>query len=317
MVNSKNLFISNSSGVQVFLKHISRFLIFICTVFLFIVIGNYWLIKSTPINFSAKKNILVLGDSTPGCAINDDIFTRSINFSSPAASYYYSYLKLNKIVETNEYIDTVLLSFSPNNIFDNNWFASQNHIKHNFCRYYPIMSRSDFRFLLDSQPKSIVYALKPIFLQFLKNIFRSVTGDNVLQLGGFTGLELDRLMDALHSLESAEEIKNYRLPKDFQTTSIEIIYLNKIAQLCSEKQVRLILINLPKRVELLSHTRYGVVEFEKVYNTDFSQFEYFDFSNLSMEDEMYADLLHLNKKGSSYFSNFLENSSWESFRYVQ
>ncbi len=303
--------------MRLFLKYIGKFLIFLFTVFLLIVIGNYHLIKLTSINFSAKKNILVLGDSTPGCAINDDIFKRSVNFSAPAESYYYSYLKLKKIAETNEHIDTVLLSFSPNNIFDNNWFASQNHIKHKFCRYYPLMSRSDFSFLLESHPKSVVYSLKPIFLQFLKNIFRRVTGYNVLQLGGFTSLDLDRLVSAIQSLKEGKRIKDYRLPKNFQTTSVQITYLNKIAQLCRERQVKLILINLPKRVELLRHKRYGMEEFQKVYNTEFSQLDYFEFSSFSMEDEMYSDLLHLNKKGSSYFSNFLESFSWESFRYVQ
>ena len=303
--------------MRLFLKYISKFLIFLFTVFLFIVICNYWLIKSTPINFPSKKNILVLGDSTPGCAINDDIFTRSINFSAPAMSYYYSYLKLKKIVETNEYIDTVLLSFSPNNIFDNNWFASQNHIKHNFCRYYPIMSRSDFRFLLESHPKSVIYSLRPIALQCLKNIFRKITGDNVLQLGGFTSLDLDRLVFVVQALESGKGTASFRLPKDLILTNVEVIYLNEIAQLCNKEQVKLILINLPKRVELLRHKRYGMEEFQKAYNTEFSQLDYFDFSSMPMENEMYADLLHLNKKGSSYFSNFLESFSWESFRYVQ
>ena len=88
-------------------------------------------------------------------------------------------------------------------------------------------------------------------------------------------------------------------------------------KLCNEKQVKLILINLPKRVELLRHKRYGMEEFQKAYNTEFSQLDYFDFSSMPMQDEMYADLLHLNKEGSSYFSNFLETCDWESFRYVQ
>lgn len=65
------------------------------------------------------------------------------------------------------------------------------------------------------------------------------------------------------------------------------------------------------------HKRYGMEEFQKAYNTEFSQLDYFDFSSMPMEDEMYADLLHLNKEGSSYFSNFLETSDWEIFRYVQ
>lgn len=303
--------------MTLFLKYISRFLIFLFTISIFIVISNYWLIQLTPINFSSKKNILVLGDSAPECAINDKIFKRSINFSAPAESYYYSYLKLKKILEVNQAIDTILLSFSPHNIFDNTWFASQGNIKHNFCRYYPFMSRNDFRFLLESHPKSVIYSLRPIFLQFLKNIFRRVSRENVLQLGGFTSLDLDRLEDALQSLKEGVEIKNYRLPNDLLPTNVEVIYLNKIAQLCGKRNVKLILINLPKRVELLNNKRYGMVEFDKVYNTDFIQLEYFDFSNFSMQDEMYSDLLHLNKKGSSYFSNFLETSNWESFRYVQ
>ena len=303
--------------MRLFLRYISRFLIFFFTIFLFIVIGNYWLIKLTPINFPSKKNILVLGDSAPECAINDKIFKKSVNFSAPAESYYYSYLKLKKILETKQAVDTVLLSFSPHNIFDNTWFASQSNIQHNFCRYYPFMSRNDFRFLLESHPKSVIYSLRPIALQFLKNIFRRVLGDNVLQIGGFTSLDLDRLEDALQSLKAGKAIKDFRLPKDLYPTNVEIVYLNKILQLCNEKQVKLILINLPKRVELLRHKRYGMEEFQKVYNTEFSQLDYFDFSSFSMEDEMYADLLHLNKKGSSYFSNFLETSGWESFKYVQ
>jgi len=303
--------------MRLFLKYSSRFLIFFFTISLLIVIGNYWLIKSTPINFSSKKNILFLGDSAPECAINDKIFKRSVNFSAPAESYYYSYLKLKKILETKQVIDTIFLSFSPHNIFDNNWFASQSNIQHNFCRYYPFMNIYDFRFLLESHPKSVIYSLRPIVLQFLKNIFRKITGDHVLQLGGFTSLDLDRLEDALQSLKDGKAIKDFRLPKDLYPTNVEIVYINKILQLCNEKQVKLILINLPKRVELLRHKRYGVEEFQKAYNTEFSQLDYFDFSSMSMEDEMYADLLHLNKEGSSYFSNFLETSDWESFRYVQ
>jgi len=303
--------------MKLFLKYISRFLIFLFTVFLLIIIGNYWLIQLTPINFPSKKNILILGDSNSECAINDDIFKRSTNFSAPAESYYYSYLKLKKILETKQAIDTVLLSFSPHNIFDNNWFASQNHIENNFCRYYPFMSRNDFRFLLESHPKSVIYSLRSIALQFLKNIFRKITGSHSLQLGGFTSLDLDRLEEALQSLKAGEPIKNFRLPKDLYPTNVEIAYINKIVQLCEKSQLRLILINLPKRLELLNDKRYGMEEFQIVYNTKFNQLDYFNFSSLSMEDEMYADLLHLNKQGSSYFSNFLETSGWESFRYVQ
>tara|TARA_B100000902_G_scaffold373665_1_gene401860 strand:+ start:845 stop:1753 length:909 start_codon:yes stop_codon:yes gene_type:complete len=302
--------------MKLFLKYISRFLIFLFTVFLLIVIGNYWLIQLTPINFPYKKNILVLGDSVSARGVNDKIFKRSVNFSSPAESYYYSYLKLKKILETKQAIDTILLSFSPHNIFDNTWFASQSNIQHNFCRYYPLMSSNDFSYLR-LHPKSMIYSLRPIALQFLKNIFRKITRDNVLQLGKFDSTELDEVVaEELQSLEVMGDTCS-RLPKDFNPTNIEITYLNKITQLCRQKELKLILINLPKHMELLRHKRYGMEEFKKVYNTEFNQLDYFDFSSMLMEDEMYVDLVHLNKKGSSYFSNFLESFGWQSFRYVQ
>ena len=62
--------------MRLFLKYISRFLIFFFSISLLIVIGNYWLIQLTPINFPSNKNILVLGDSAPECAINDKIFKK-------------------------------------------------------------------------------------------------------------------------------------------------------------------------------------------------------------------------------------------------
>ena len=111
-----------------------------------------------------------------------------------------------------------------------------------------------------------------------------------MQLGGFTGLDLDRLEDALHSLKNGDIIKDFRLPKDLNPTNVEIAYLNKILQLCNEKQVKLMLINLPKREELLKDKRYGMKEFQNLYNIEFSQLDYFDFSSFPMEDEMLADL---------------------------
>lgn len=301
--------------MKVFLRQISRFLILLCVVFALIGTCNYWLIKLTKVNFSPDSNILVLGDSNSECAINDKVFKRSENVSAPAESYYYSYLKLEKILEYNQTIDTVLLSFSPHNTFDNTWFESKNHIKHNFCRYYPFMSVEDFNCLLKEQPQSVVYALRPIALQFLKNIFRTITNSDPLQLGGFTALGLDRLESALQSLRTGAKIKDFKLPKNFNTTTIELIYLNKIVELCRDKQVKLILINLPKHAELLSDKRYGVGEFHKLYNTRFNQIDYFDFSNFSDEDKFFSDLVHLNKVGAIYFSNFLKKGNWEEFRY--
>jgi hypothetical protein len=278
---------------------------------------NYWLIKLTPINILSEKNILVLGDSTPECAINDKIFKQVFNFSSPAESYYYSFLKLRKILESNQDIDTVLLSFSPHNVFDNNWFQNNNHIQHNFCRYYPLMSWHDLKYLLEYNQKILVYSCRHIPLQFLKNGLRKISRKTILKLGGFKDLDLDRLVPALQALQEGKRIKDFKLPQHFGTTIVELHYLQKIVVLCKENELKLIFINLPKHPVLIKNKGYGIQEFQQMYKMKFNQISYFDFSNFPLEDEFFVDLVHLNREGAICFSEFLSRRKWKDFKYTQ
>lgn len=301
--------------MKLFINSFLNFSLIFLTIIFLIISLNKLIIKFTPINFSSDKNILLIGDSNSETAVNDSVFKRVVNFSSPAESYFYSYLKLNKILANNNNLDTVLLSFSPHNIFDNKWFENRNFVRHHFCRYYTIMNYSDFILVTKHHFKTIIHNFNSIILQFIKNIYRKYKGEDILKLGGFTALKTEMLEESIRSLEKKNQIINFRLPTKLDPTPIETIYLNKIYQLCDKKQVKLILINFPKRQELLNHKNYGIKEFHKFYEKNFQHINYFDFSCFSMTDNMYSDFFHLHERGALYFSKFLEKNKWEKFRY--
>ena len=71
--------------------------------------------------------------------------------------------------------------------------------------------------------------------------------------------------------------------------------------------MNVILINPPKRKELLLHKKYFVNKFNEFYDKELNGVTYLDFSNIDLPDEYYSDLVHLNYKGATYFSNLLRN----------
>ena len=58
-----------------------------------------------------------------------------------------------------------------------------------------------------------------------------------------------------------------------------------------------------------------MAELQEVYNAEFNQIDFFDFSTLDLEDKLFSDLVHLKKEGAIYFSEFLEKGNWEDFKY--
>ncbi len=297
-----------------FLKYTLIFSLLFVSIFSLMVFINYIIIDFTDIDIPHNKSILLLGDSNAECGLDDKIYKSVFNFAAPAESYYYTYLKLSKILSSQQSLDTVLISFSSHNIFDNNWFLSQHHVKHNFCRYYPLMLFDDLIFILKSQTFNVVNSLYTIPLQFIKNIYRKIIGADPLLLGGFTPLELDRLDKALNDLYKGNKIKDLHLPRNAIPTNSEVLYLNKIISLCSKNNIDLIFINLPKHKALLDSRRYFYEDFKDLYYQEFSQVCYFDFSSINIDDCLFSDLVHLNKEGANHFSNFLLSNNWDIYK---
>lgn len=295
-----------------FIKKNLCFIWLLFSSFFLLAILNYFIIRHVKI-VPEEKTVLILGDSNMECAINDTIFESSINKSASSDSYFYSYLKLNKILSSKTNIDTVLLSFAPHNIFDNGWLLNSNHIYSRLPLYYPMMSLIDLKFLLFNNTKAVFTALPAIIKASIKNIIKigldKNLGDNY---GRFLNLDRNILDDVRMKLKNEEPLPFFKIPNSFEVSGGEKKYLDKIIALCEKRKVKLILINTPKRFELLEYSKYGVKEFYRFYDTKYNNIDFIDMSNLDLPDESYGDFVHLNIKGSAIFSNLLKDEGLDS-----
>ena len=293
--------------MKIFLKHIFIFLIIFILTFSSIISLNYYLIHSEKFVINSNRHILILGDSNSQCAINDSIFKSSYNVSGSADSYFYSYLKLKKILISNQNIDTVLLSFSPHNIFDNGWLFSNDHMYSNFCKYYPLMMLDDLKVLLYGNPEGLFSSLPAISKQLVYNIIAKVRYGSIFSLyGGFWYLDRNILAEVLEKLKNDEPIPFFKIPNNFSVAESEELYLDKIISVCESKGIKLYFINLPKRKEILTFPKYGVKEFNEFYDRKYKLIDFLDFSIMNLPDDDYGDLVHLNIRGSTFFSLWLE-----------
>lgn len=253
-----------------------------------------------------KKNIF-LGDSNSMNAINDSLVTNSKNLSGSADSYFYSYLKLRKIINSENKIQRVFLSFSPHNIIDNSWLFNETDLVSRFPIYMSMLDKSDFNFLFDKKEnlfKSSIYST-------IKNsisIYYSILTDKIdKSYGGYEPTYSNNLKKAIISLNENESVPNFRIPQKFIIYEEEILYLNKIINLCKTNNIELNLIITPKRKELLSFKKYFYKEFLLYYEANFSNINLYNFSDFTMPDDSYDDLVHLNYKGSVLFSKHLND----------
>ena len=158
-----------------FIKKLLYFIITICIVSILLKIcinklSNY------KYNFKVAETTtnLILGHSQTECAFNDKYIQSTQNFSQGAEAYFYTYLKLKKLVNSNTQIKNVFLSFSNNQIDKamDIWIWSDEYMGNMYPKYSFLMSREEYRVLMDKNMLSLLKSeLKSIkfFLGNLKN----------------------------------------------------------------------------------------------------------------------------------------------------
>ena len=122
-------------------KFIKRGVLFLITVGIVSLLVGFLSVLVSKKNFDykikEKKNILIVGNSHTECSINDSIISNSVNLSQSASSYFYSYMKIREFTKYNPQIDTVIISFSDNDLFSQKekWFSSSEKINNKMTRH--------------------------------------------------------------------------------------------------------------------------------------------------------------------------------------
>ncbi len=284
--------------MKFFLKKILKITIYFNLIYFgFIVLIGQVFSNKNPINNNLNKEILILGDSHTETALNDSIIAHSLNMAQSTEVYLYSFVKLRKFVKKNK-IKKVILSVSTHNIINNveKWYKEDENISFKLPNYYYLMSVKEL-FLL--------FKLNPI--QFLKSYYAIlyIKGKKVLQLnkntpissleiGYFRELKGNNIAkDTLNRIEKTKQLNS-------KISNLQLKYLNKIAQLCTENNIQLIFINTPI---FKGDTKENLRFLNNYCQNYFSNIKMLNYSSFSLNDTLFYDKDHLNKKGSFIFSD--------------
>lgn len=257
-------------------------------------------------NFKLKPNInkIIIGNSQPECAYNDSLINNFKNLASSGETYFYNYQKLKPLLKQNPQIDTVFIEFSNTNILvrEDQKIWSNKYLNHLLPRYYPFVSLQDQYVLATNNPLGFQ---KAVLISFKKNInrLRKNSYDFKDSIGGYWYLKRHKINAILDTLKPSKTKEIYL--NNSQMSTIDLEYLQKIIQLCKKNHIVPYLIRSPFH-PYFSGSRYET-NYQQILNSQFKSIPFIDFKAYPLKNEEYADLQHLNYKGSLKYSNWFND----------
>ncbi|WP_395052116.1 hypothetical protein [Flavobacterium sp.] len=293
--------------MKTFLQRFLLFCFIIASgVIVVILVSNFIINSKINYTFSSKKNILILGDSQTQCALNDTVFNNAINLSESADTYFYSYLKLKKIIPHNTQIDTLFLAYAPHNVTktQDNWLVDESINGFKLPLHFFLFESSDlFNFakiaplqLIKNYPKVVAKNASHLFRIYKKNPI------NKFGIGGYKAL--------FHELgeSNTEKPASILQKKQTQYATTDLNYLKKIYNYCTNKKIKIILIATPFNQEVVGVDKPYLNKYITFAKEEIPNATLFNYSNYLMEKKFFADDVHLNHEGAKVFTKMIKNT---------
>jgi len=277
-------------------KNISLFLLIPLLYFGFNIIFNSYHIKNTK-PFIPKVNYLILGDSHIQGTIDPKYFTNAVNYAKSGEPYFVTYWKLKFLIEQPQVaLDTVLLGFNHHDVSANKDMALLGNGSYDqFKRIYSIHNFS--------KEDSLDIDHYKYFNILFRNVLAYPKYNHYYFQGTYGKLNKDLTKRKLNS-KSYKKHPHFFLKDDiYDTSKINIKYLDSIVNLCKSKNINLLLITTPVSK---GYYKNIPVKFKSKFNQIKSDYSFkgiktHDFSQAFVEDSLFADFNHLNGKGSQLF----------------
>lgn len=224
-----------------FIKQLSIFMtIFITALSLYLTFVIRFNVKTIE-NFRFHKGInkIIAGDSRTQYSINDKILPNTINISQNSEGLLYSYFKLKTLLLNNPQIDTVFLGVSYHNF--SYYYNDIHRVPDVTSRYFFILAPFEqIRLLMDT--KNSLPMIQQSIIAGTKNWIRN-TPDYAF-LGGFESYSTNILLSDSFIVKriNSQYFDDGKLYDFFEEN---IIYFGKIAKMCKEMNVTLIVLNTP------------------------------------------------------------------------
>jgi hypothetical protein len=257
--------------------------------------------------YKLKSNIdsIFIGDSHIQQAINDNIVPNSLNLGKNSESFYFSYYKLNLLLNTNPSVKKVILGFSYHSL-------SNYYDRFIYGDYSTNIATNYFYILPPKEQFRMIYWNKYNLGSFIKGIIKQGTNkiaDSKYNpyLGGFS--------NSFSNSRAVDSSMEKRILFQYQTngsinafSELNIEYFNKIVSLCKVNNIELYVLNTPLN-------NYYSNRVPKEYKGKLNELihqnklNYIDLSNLKLTKECYIpDGDHVSKLGAQFTSIELKNN---------
>lgn len=256
---------------------------------------QYWFTNKNYYQLPKNINTVIVGNSRPECSFNDSLIQETKNISLVAEPYFYTYIKLRKLLESNTGVKQMLLEFSDISLSKKNmnkWMFETGSIKYLYTKYETIMTTDEKLLIFSKNPSEVIRSFSFPLRENL--MFITAKNKNLLsykQMGGFIA-KSESHIDELKRSQNAT-------PTKIATDEIALLnlhYLDKIVNLCNQHHIRLFFLRSPV------HPIYKLNAFDKVYDsvfqTRYPSINLIDFANYPLDDTEYFDAHHLNYKGA-------------------
>jgi hypothetical protein len=265
----------------------------------------------TELEIPIHKTVLMLGSSQIECAINDNILDEAFNLCESGDSYFASYLKLQKLHNDNDHIETVYLGYHSMSLAENTdkWYNIDYDDKFETLWWYNSSELLNlysnvaiFRKLLSVS--TFIAALRYVY-------FGSISEYNI---GGYLYLVRNKLEEDLS--RRCNEKNRPKLLADtqgYKFSDNQIIYLQKIISYCEQNSLDLILFDTPQYGEGVSSFSF----YKKYYDQHLSNIQWLDYSRFKLDKSCYGDVIHLNNKGAELFSKYLNTNGIDACNRIQ
>jgi hypothetical protein len=267
--------------------------------------------RSVKFNTMGGRHILVIGDSHTECAVDDDIFVRSVNLSKSASAYVFSYAVIRKWKADNPELDTVLLSYEHNSLSDeqqSGWMYDESILAARLPYVLPYFNGGDYwNYKFSGQFFKCLFQYPFTVTEFHKG--DTLENRYVWQnekIGMARTLPYNKLKE---DVAATKPVVKGAPPEKVSQMSIE--YIRKIAAFCKREKITFILINTPV---YQWKTYVDHEQFEANRKRFFSDILYLDYKDFPLADSCRADIWHLNAEGQRQFSEYLQKNITDDIR---
>lgn len=296
--------------MKVFMMTFTLLLTIACTTFK--MISSKVIYADNSFKMNSKIENVFMGDSHAQYGFYDLDNPKNINISYRSEKYIWSYIKLRKILKSNN-IKNVYLNFSYHSLSKNNEKDLVGSSRSFFySRYCAMLGNEDIKelFKLKILNNDLLWCfLKNSLgfpyegsreLRYLLALKRGKKTEKIFPFWGYFEKENEELNETIDVNEVLARHFSTR-----QVSKIQLHYLNKIIQLTNKYNVKLNLITLPVSTEYLSkipfyYRKKHQVRVEHLKN--FSHVKYQDLTGVSLEAKHFKDHDHLNMLGAKLVS---------------